>query len=211
MKTESYVSERAAPGSFTLVMREANQGNQTAESVLWERVRPTLKIWVQARLAADRVGQIVEPDDLIQEVWLKVKKTGGYEFPNRKAFYKFLSLSLHRIIIDIARKEFGPHREAVRQALLDTMKSQEAYFHGLLVEDTLAFGEAFQQLHKAKPDYAELLLYKYGLGFTNTELAEAMGTSVATIKRELAEQLKWARGFLKMFYDDARATRKRRP
>jgi RNA polymerase sigma factor (TIGR02999 family) len=98
---------------------------------------------------------------------------------------------MRRILIDRARRKLREKRGGGKVEHLEIDAVEIAAPAGN-EDETLAVHEALDQLADAHPDKAELVKLRYFAGLSFEEVAEVLGTSVTTAKRDWT----FARGWL---------------
>ena len=108
---------------------------------------------------------------------------------NRAHFFAVAAQTLRRILVDHARahraeKRGGEHVRVSLTAAEGWAQSQD--------EDLLAVEEALQQLAQLQPRAAQVVELRFFAGLTEEEIAEVLGVSAITVKRDW----KFARAWL---------------
>lgn len=154
------------------------------------------------RLAAgmsDRLppGQTLTPTALVHEAYLRLVRTKDPGWDGRRHFFGAAARAMREILIERARRQAAvKHGAAFERVALDgALATIEPP-----AEDVLALDEAIEKLQAAKPHLAEIVMLRFYAGLCIEDVAEAIGRSASTIKREW----RFARAWLARELGDAR-------
>jgi RNA polymerase sigma factor (TIGR02999 family) len=108
------------------------------------------------RLAREKLGQTLEPNALVHEVYLRLvgKKDQGPQWRGRAHFFAAAAESMRRILIENARRKAGP-RHGGRSQRVDADLYQIAVDDAHV--DLLDLDEALSRLAEESPAQVELL------------------------------------------------------
>ncbi len=138
-------------------------------------------------------GQTLQPTALVHEAYLKLVRDHDPGWEGRRHFFGAAARAMREILVDQARrKASGKHGGHGRRVELT---------EGLaLIEppaaDLLALDEAIQRLQAEEPRLAEVVLLRYYAGLSVEEVAEVVGRSDRTVKREWRQARAWLAGRL---------------
>jgi len=110
---------------------------------------------------------------------------------NRSHFFAAAAEAMRRILVDRARRKQREKRGGGTAQHVDIDEVEIAAPAGN-EDETLAVNEALDQLAALHPQKAEVVKLRYFVGLSFEEVAEVLGISVTTAKREWA----YARGWL---------------
>jgi RNA polymerase sigma factor (TIGR02999 family) len=127
----------------------------------------------------------LQPTELVHETYVRLFRPeageGMTEWKDRTHFFAVAALQMCRILVDHARARQADKREGDRQRVDMT----EADGHLLPRNiDLVALDEALRLLEQKHPRAAKVVELRYFGGMTEKEVAEALGISVTTLKRE---------------------------
>ena len=153
----------------------------------------------------ERPGQTIQATALVNEAFVRLAGERARHFNGRTHFLAIAALSMRQILVQRARarnaikRGGGPQRVTLDDA---NAANVEAAFRrpesapGDI--DVLALDEALSRLTALDAELARVVELRYFGGLTVEEVAEVMGTSPATVKRQWA----LARAWLKRALDD---------
>jgi RNA polymerase sigma factor (TIGR02999 family) len=120
---------------------------------------------------------------LVHETYLRLADYREPNFESRKHFYVVAAQAMRRILIDHARRRNAAKRE---NGLPPDC--------GLVIQpdvDVLALNEALNRLAESDPEKARIVELRYFGGLSIPQVAEFMGISPATVKRQWAITKAW--------------------
>jgi RNA polymerase sigma factor (TIGR02999 family) len=131
---------------------------------------------------------------LVHEAYLKLVEQRSANWQNRAHFFGIAAQLMRRILIDHARGHLREKRGGGQQAIpLDdaVVFSPAQAFELLLVDESL------ERLNKFDPRQAKIVEMRFFAGLTVEEIAEVMGISTKTVKRDWSVAKAWLHGDLK--------------
>lgn len=128
-------------------------------------------------------GHTLQPTALVNEVFLKLAGRRSVAWKNRHQFFAVASKIMRHLLVDHAREKKAARRGAgiVRISLGPELEIVEE--KGL---DVIALDDALECLHRLAPRQAEVVEMRYFGGLTNDEIADLLGVSTMTVKRDWA-------------------------
>ena len=162
------------PSDAELAGRLALRDEQ-AYAIAWDRFSPLAR-----RVLMRSLGPTAEVDDTLQEVFLRLFR-GARSIRKPEALRAFVI----GITVRVARREL--RRRAVRRwiHLAGGEQLDEQAVSGFDDEQREALGHLYQLLDSLSPDARTLFVLRYVEQLELTEVAEALGVSLATVKRRL--------------------------
>lgn len=171
----------------TVLLQRLKQGDATAADELAPLVYSELRRLASARMAHEHAGNTLQATALVHEAWLRLGD-GGFE--NRAHFFGAAASAMRQILVDRARRKLSVKGGgSVQHVDVDAFEIAAPVGNA---EEVLAVHEALDQLAAAHPKKAELVKLRYFVGLTFEEVADVMGTSATSAKREWD----YARGWL---------------
>jgi RNA polymerase sigma factor (TIGR02999 family) len=161
--------------------------SQTAEDLL-PLVYEELRRLAAARMANESGTQTLQPTALVHEAWLRLNGPSKGQWQNRGHFFAAAAEAMRRILIERARRRARlkhgagkPHVDISEIELADLAPDDRL----------LALNEAVDQLERADPEKARVVLLKFFGGLTNAEVAETLGITERSIERQWAFAKVW--------------------
>jgi RNA polymerase sigma factor (TIGR02999 family) len=173
----------------TELLRRAAAGDKQAEQDLIERVYPDLHSMAREKFRWENPGHTLQPTALVNEVYVKLMGNVP-EWKSRAHFFAVASRVMRQVLTDHARRANAAKRGGNYQQveLNDRIPITQ---HQCV--DLLELEEALADLEKIDPRLANVVIYRYFGDMTEEEIAETLGVSVRTVKRDW----EFARAWLK--------------
>jgi len=184
---------KAMTGSpiLTEQLRRYSGGDlEVAEAVLRE-VLPKLHEIAVRELRRERYIAPLSPTELINEVWIRSLRKGGWAINSREHFYAIASLAMRRVLVDFARS-----RLAQRRGDGETPDSlEETAFVGQGVhsdlESMVQIGSLMDKLETVDLGAARVVDMHYFTGFTLEEIAEFTGLTFRQVRHRWDKGRNW--------------------
>lgn len=140
-------------------------------------------------LRSERHGHTLQPTALVNEVYLRLDGGRAPEWNSRTHFLTVVATALRRVLIDHARAHRCDRRGGgeAKLNLQDADAPVEYSYDDLLVID-----EALMKLEQADPRAARVTELRFFAGLQEGEIAQELGVSEITVKRDW----KFARAWL---------------
>lgn len=134
-----------------------------------------------SHLRRERPGQTLVATALIHEAYMRLAGGSPFEIQNRGHFLAIASQQMRRILVDHARRKHAQRRGggAIQVGLEEVRAGLEPP-----PVDLLALDEALRELEKVEPRAAKVVELRYFGGYTDKEVVEALGVSLATVRRD---------------------------
>jgi RNA polymerase sigma factor (TIGR02999 family) len=175
----------------TRILSAIDQGDPHAAADLLPLVYDELRRLAAAQLACEKPGQTLDATALVHEAYLRlVGPADDQRWQNRSHFFTAAAEAMRRILVERARrKKRLKHGGGRRRCEL-----QEDHRIELPPDDRLlALDEALGQLAEAHPELAELVKLRYFAQLTVEQVAELLGLSPRTVKRNWVYASAWLR------------------
>lgn len=177
-----------APGAVTQLIEQARAGDRLALEQLVPLVYGELRRLAARYVRRERPGHSLQATMLVHEAYLRLLKDEGLSFQNRAHFLGIAARSMRQILVEHARSRDAEKRGGARRRI--TLDEAVAA-GGPRDVDLLALDEALERLARHDPDHARIVELRFFGGLTNEETAEAIGVSLATVKRGWAVARAW--------------------
>jgi RNA polymerase sigma factor (TIGR02999 family) len=149
---------------------------------LWSDLYPDLKQLARARLRRSSHNDLLETTGLVNEAYLRVNGAAGLRAAAPGIFLAYAARAMRSVVIDMVRERQAQRRGGdLRAVTLNT-----AVIDGTpAAEDTpLRIDEALTALGKLDPRLGEVVEMRYFGGFTEAEIAAALGVTDRTVRRD---------------------------
>ena len=162
------------------LLGEVRGGRPGAAARLVAAIYPELHRIADHYLHSERAGHTLQPTALVHETWVRLFGTERLDWQNRAHFFAAVATQMRRILVDYARARNAGKRQGQKVAVsLSELANAPAPDQDLaLIDDVLCRFEAVDARA------ARVVELRFFTGLTEREAAEALGISVATLKRD---------------------------
>jgi RNA polymerase sigma factor (TIGR02999 family) len=149
---------------------------------------PQLRRMAAARLRWERSGHTLQPTALVSEVFLQLALAEGLDWQNRDHFFRVVSESMRRILVDYARRRLSQKRgggasaQSVDPEKIPTFDSLQQWVE---IDDLM------DELEKANPRVATSFKLHHFVGFTYDQVGEALSVDRRTARRDCEFARAW--------------------
>jgi RNA polymerase sigma factor (TIGR02999 family) len=174
--------------SVTTLLTNWRQGDQRAADKLVATVYDELRRLAEHYMRAERPDHTLEATALVHEMYVKLFTPEAVPWQNRAHFFAVAAQQLRRILVNHARDRQAAKRGGRR------VKLSLSYVNGVAQpreQDLLELEEALERLEQLDARAARVVELRFFAGLTEEESAEALGISVATLKRDWAFARAW--------------------
>jgi RNA polymerase sigma factor (TIGR02999 family) len=164
----------------TQLLEDARLGRPAAADRLLEALYAELHGIARRHMRGERANHTLQPTALVSEAVLRLLGRDSLAFEGRAHFLRSASQAMRRVLVDHARARKAAKRDGgLRVTLNDDVDG------GPVSDvDVLALDEALTRLAAAEPRWAQVVELRFLLGLDVVEVAEVLGTSPATVKRD---------------------------
>lgn len=179
-----------SPGEpeITGLLRELAEGQPHALDRLMPIVYDELRRIAHGQLRHERASHTLSTTALVHEAYLKLVGLREIDWRHRAHFFAFAARLMRRILIDYARTR----SRAKRGGALAPVPLDEALRVPVEQAEALtALDEALERLEARNQRQCRVVECRCFAGLSVEETAAALGTSVATVKRDWAFSRAW--------------------
>lgn len=164
-------------------------GSEEAFHALMPLVYSELRRIAASHLRRERPDHTLQPTALIHEAYLRMVHGQKPQWEDRVHFFGIASRLMRNILVDASRKSRAEKRGGGAKVQLETLvvvaPQQEM--------DLLRLDEALKDLGRLDERKCQTIEMKYFGGLSRDEIAKALGTSPATVGRDLRLAEAWLR------------------
>jgi RNA polymerase sigma factor (TIGR02999 family) len=175
-------------GEITVLLREWKDGKPRAMDRLFEAVYPRLREIAGGLFRRESPAHVLQPTGVVNELFLKLVRQRNLRFEDREHFFSLSARLMRRVLVDHARSN---HRQKRDGGMPVPLEERVAWIEAQDVS-LLDLDRALNELDQLDPRKCEMTELRLFLGFSAEETAELLGTSKATVDREL----RFVRGWL---------------
>jgi RNA polymerase sigma factor (TIGR02999 family) len=140
-----------------------------------------LRAIAHARLAWRGAGGTLSTTALVHEAYLKLADQSASKWRDRSHFFAVASLAMRHVLVDFAKARDTLKRGGARRRITldDAMIAVDDQADALLQLD-----DALARLTQLEPRLARVVELRFFGGLTEDEIAEALGVTVRTVRRD---------------------------
>ncbi len=180
----------------TEILRQISSGDPKRAEELLPLVYDELRRLARSKLRLEQPGHSLSATALVHEAFVRLQAgQGDFSWDGRAHFFAAAAEAMRRILIEQARRKKAKKRggeESNRVEFDEHLAIEEPT--GTSPEELIALDEALAEFEAIDPDRAKVVkLHIFG-GLTLQETAEAVGVSLATVKRQWTFARAWLFG-----------------
>ena len=177
-------SAPSAPETLTVLLDLARAGVSGALASVFERAYPELCVLASSRLRGrgQAARGALETTTLVHETFLRFAQRGELRAEDRSHFFKYAGRVMRSVIVDAARERLAQRRGGGAAHVALTTQVQPDGLGG--EEEILRVHEALDALGEYDPRLIEVVQLRYFGGMTDAEIAEVLGITDRTVRRD---------------------------
>jgi RNA polymerase sigma-70 factor, ECF subfamily len=173
---------------LTLLLNRMQQGDRAAAEEASSRIYGELHRIASREMRRERPGHTLQTTALVNEAYLRLSASGSLQIQSRGHFMAVASQQMRRILVDHARAA-GAQRRGGGAVQVD-LEAVPAGAGGRSL-NLLLLDESLAELEKIAPRAAKVVELRYFGGYTDKEVLEALGISLATVRRDWEYARSW--------------------
>jgi RNA polymerase sigma factor (TIGR02999 family) len=178
------MADQAEP---TQLLKAARGGDAGAVDELFGKVYDDLRRIAHQRLMRHGRGETLSTTALVHETYLRLVDQSRVEWQDQAHFFALASRAMRFILVDYARARSAKKRDGGAGIPLDALQLAADERAG----DLLDLDEALATLYGFSDRLGRVVEYRFFGGLSYEEIAEVMGCSVPTAKRDWARARAW--------------------
>jgi len=163
-------------------IKETQDGVVQDVDGLFDATYRELRGLARARLRGGGRDTLLDTTALVHETYLKLSAASAPQFPDRPRFLVYAGRVMRSIIIDFVRQRRAERRGG--DAAHVTFSTQLADGHAAGEDEILRVHESLQALEAVDARMARVVELRYFGGLTEVEIAEALGVTDRTVRRD---------------------------
>jgi RNA polymerase sigma factor (TIGR02999 family) len=176
------------PGPITDLLFQVSVGDPSAIDRLLPLVYDELRRMADRALRREHPDHTLGTTGLVHEAYLKLVDQTRAGWRSRAHFYAVAAIAMRRILVDYARR----HRRAKRGGGQRPVSLDESVVSlDERAENLVALDEALTRLAELNPRLSRVVECRFFGGLTEEEIAEALGVTARTVKRDWAKARGW--------------------
>ena len=188
MGTDPKKAEAPERANVTALLNRMRGGDREAGDRVAGLVYEELHRIASREMRHEREGHTLQTTALVHEAYMRLAGAQALEIQNRGHFFAVASQQMRRILVDHARSS-GAQRRGGAAIRVDLDKLQLAAAERSI--DVILLDESLRELERLEPRAAKVVELRYFGGYTDKEVVEALGVSLATVRREWEFARSW--------------------
>ncbi|MBL8334388.1 MAG: sigma-70 family RNA polymerase sigma factor [Rubrivivax sp.] len=171
---------------LTELLHLAHQGDAQAAQAAYRQLYPELLRIARSRLRGHQAPTLLDTEALVHESVMRFMQGPERPFESRKHFYAYAAKAMRHIVVDFVRRTQAGRRGGDATRLTWDTALGEALpgaLPGSQPGDVLDLERALQALAEVDPQLAELTELRCFGGYTDAEVAEALGLGERGVRR----------------------------
>ena len=177
-----------ATSQVTALLRRWGAGDQDAFDQLVPIVYDRLRQLSRRHRRRDP-GATLDTTAIVHEAYLKLARAPRADLHDRAHFLSLASRVMRNLLADHARARHAAKRGAGVATL--ALEEERAWLPDAQLDTVAALDEALHRLEALDPRLCRVVEQRYFGGLSLEETAEALGVSLATVKRDLRSARAW--------------------
>jgi RNA polymerase sigma factor (TIGR02999 family) len=186
--TDPKKAEAPDPSNVTALLNRMRTGDRAAGDEVAGLVYSELHRIASREMRHEREGHTLQTTALVHEAYMRLAGSQSLEIQNRGHFFAVASRQMRRILVDHARSG-GAQRRGGAAIKVELDKLHIAAAERSI--DVILLDESLRELERLEPRAAKVVELRYFGGYTDKEVVEALGVSLATVRREWEFARSW--------------------
>lgn len=169
-------------GELTLILHRAQGGDNDALEALFAECYPVLSRLARARLRAHERTPTLDTGSLVHEAYLRFVSAGRLRLEDSLHFRRWAARVMRSVVVDMARRRNAARRGggAAKVVLHDDLPAASPDSDEIIVR----LHEALEAVAAVDARAAQVVELRYFAGITEPEVAEALGVTDRTVRRD---------------------------
>lgn len=168
---------------ITQMLQAASAGAPGAADQVVALLYRELHALARSRLRRSGDFTLLDTTALVHEGWLRLRAQDGLAFADRHHFFAYAARAMHSVVVDLVRARQAARRGGDAEHLaLDTAVAERAATPP--DDEVLRVHEALAELAALDPRLATVVEMRYFAGFSDAEIAQALGLTERTVQRD---------------------------
>jgi RNA polymerase sigma factor (TIGR02999 family) len=182
-------------GEVTALLASWRRGDQGALDRLIPIVYGDLRRIAARYMRSENEGHTLQATAVVHEAYLRLTRDRDRTWENRAHFFGVAAQIMRNLLVDHARTAArGKRGGGAVEMRLDDLG---AALSSVDPEKLLALDATLRRLAEVDPRASRIVELRYFVGLTNEEVAEVMGISENTVKRDWSTAKAWLRAKLR--------------
>lgn len=169
-------------GEVTQLLQRVREDDPEALNRLFAVVYDDLHRLARSKLAHNSPLTLLDATSLVHEAYLRLRQAGQIDLDSRGRFMAYSARVLRAIIVDFARRRSTEKRGG--EVVHITLNTEVAASVGCTDDDVERIDAALDELEATDPRLKQVIEMRYFAGLTEAEVADALGVTERTVRRD---------------------------
>jgi RNA polymerase sigma factor (TIGR02999 family) len=169
------------PSPLTQLIHRAQEGDTLAADALYASTYSDLRRLARSRLRATGRHTLLDTGSLVHESFVRFAQASHLRIENRLHFMRWAAQVMRSVIVDVARRRLAARRggDAARVTIdMDLIASAAGE------AEILGVHQALDRIAAVDPRITQVVEMRYFGGMTEPEIADALGVTERTVRRD---------------------------
>jgi RNA polymerase sigma factor (TIGR02999 family) len=181
---DNRMGSESPSGEVTRLLHAIRGGDRSALDRLLPQVYRELRS-VARRISVRHAPSSLQPTALVHEAYMKLARSGELQADDRAHFLAIAAAAMRQVVVDQARAALSQKRGG---GWVRTLLRDDAAMVELDPESLIGLERALAQLDERQRTIVECRFFG---GMEETEIADALGVSTRTVRREWVKARAW--------------------
>lgn len=177
-----------SPGEVTRLLAAARNGDRSALDRLLPLVYDDLRVMASGQMRREREGHVLQPTAVVHEAYLRLAGGRPPEATDRSHFIAIAARAMRQVLVDFARRRDAEKRGGGWARTTLTGLGPRGVGQEISPDELLALDEAMEALD---PRQRRVVECRFFGGLEEREIAEALGVSERTVRRDWVKARAW--------------------
>jgi RNA polymerase sigma factor (TIGR02999 family) len=166
----------------TLLLKRIGEGDNKARDELYALLYDDLRRLAHSRVRRSETITLLDTTSLVHDTYLKLVNAHQLRFEDRGKFFAYAASLMRAIVVDAVRaRRAGSRGGGAVHLILDTQIGDAA---PRADEEVIKVHDALDDLRKLDERLVNVVEMRYFAGLTEQEIAEALGVTERTVRRD---------------------------
>lgn len=151
---------------------------------LWQVAYQELKALAHASLRGRGELTLLPTTALVNEAYLKLVALGRLRVEGRRQFFAYCAKVMRSVVLDLVREKHAERRGNAALHVAWSPELEASVAGPAAVDEPLQVDLALKSLETYEPRLAQVVEMRYFAGFTEPEIAEILGITERTVRRD---------------------------
>jgi RNA polymerase sigma factor (TIGR02999 family) len=169
-------------GEITELLSRARNNDRAAMDELVGALYPDLHRMARSRLARNATITLLDTTSMVHETYLRLRQAGRIDAESRGQFMAYVAQVMRSVIVDFARKRRAERRGG---GAADITLATDLIDGAFSTDDEIErINDALLELETTDPRLKQIVEMRFFVGLSEEEIAEALGITDRTVRRD---------------------------